>query len=170
MRRFSTIFAAALRAVGNTKYALVFLITAVLLNATLTFVLVAWFGCGITGAAWATVFPRRFPRFILHMVHKEKAFLSSCRQGKAFYDSLLLRKTIQFASLSAIHQSSLYIGKLLVQGAVNLLGTAAIAAFTATGRIEGITSAFGESGGTAISVFVAHNSGAGNKKSLRRFS
>ena len=161
---FYNLCAAALRAVGNTKYALVFLVIAVILNAALTFVLVAGFGFGIAGAAWATVFSQGLSAILcMGYIVKKLPFLVPTREDMR-YDGLLLKKTIQFASLSAMHQSSLYIGKLLVQGAVNLLGTAAIAAYTATGRIEGISLAFGESGSESISVFVAQNTGAGNRK------
>ena len=51
---FYNLCAAALRAVGNTRYALFFLMIAVAVNVGLTFVLVVLMGWGITGAAWAT--------------------------------------------------------------------------------------------------------------------
>ena len=167
---FYNLSAASLRAVGNTRYALVFLVTAVMLNAALTFVLVARFGCGIAGAAWATVFSQAFSALLcVAYIRKKLPFLVPTRKDMK-YDGALLKKTILFASLSALHQSSLYIGKLLVQGAVNLLGTAAIAAYTATGRIEGLSLAVGESGAEAVSVFVAQNTGAGNhKRALKGF-
>ena len=118
---------------------------AVILNAALTFVLVAGLACGIAGAAWATVFSQGLSAILcMGYIVKKLPFLVPTREDMR-YDGLLLKKTIQFASLSAMHQSSLYIGKLLVQGAVNLLGTAAIAAYTATGRIEGFH-CFGKAG------------------------
>ena len=86
------------------------------------------------------------------------------------YDQQLIHKTTQYAVVSALHQSSLYIGKLLVQGAVNSIGFAAISAYTATTRIEGIAQAFGDSGAEAISVFVAQNTGADkNERSINGF-
>lgn len=79
-------------------------------------------------------------------------------------DLPLLKRTASFGAVSALHQSSVYIGKLLVQGAVNSGGTDIISAYTATTRIEGFTNSFGDSGSAAISVFVAQNRGAGDKK------
>lgn len=161
---FYNLCAAALRAVGNTRYALFFLMIAVAVNVGLTFVLVVPLGRGITGAAWATVFSQGLSAVLcMAYIKKKLPFLVPTREDMR-YDGALLKKTIIFASLSAMHQSSLYIGKILVQGAVNLLGTASIAAFTATTRIEGLSLAFGESGTESISVFVAQNTGAGNKK------
>ena len=49
----------------------------------------------------------------------------------------MLRRTAAFGVVSALHQSAVYIGKLLVQGAVNAQGTDTINAFTAATRIEG---------------------------------
>ena len=80
------------------------------------------------------------------------------------YNSGLIRLTCQYSFVSALHQSSLYIGKLLVQGAVNSLGVDAISAYTATGRIEDVILAFGNSGSEATSIFIAQNTGAKNQK------
>lgn len=167
---FYNLCAAALRAVGNTRYALFFLMIAVAVNVGLTFVLVVPLGWGVTGAAWATVFSQGLSAVLcMAYIKKKLPFLVPTREDMR-YDGALLKKTITFASLSAMHQSSLYIGKTLVQGAVNLLGTASIAAYTATARIEGVSLAFGESGSESISVFVAQNTGAGNtKRALKGF-
>ncbi len=70
-------------------------------------------------------------------------------------DRALLRQTAQFSFVTALHQSSLYIGKLLVQGAVNTGGTEMISAYTAMTRIEGFANSFGDSGSAATSVLVA---------------
>ena len=70
--------------------------------------------------------------------------------------------------VSALHQSAVYIGKLLVQGAVNAQGLAAINGFTAATRIEGFANSFGDSGAEAISVFIAQNTGAGQKERVRQ--
>ena len=73
-----------------------------------------------------------------------------------------MKQTAHFSFVTALHQSSLYIGKIIVQGAVNLLGTPGIAAYTATMRVEGFANSFGTSMGSALSVFVSQNHGAGN--------
>ena len=72
-----------------------------------------------------------------------------------------------FSFVTALHQSSLYIGKLLVQGAVNTGGTDMISAYTATTRIEGFANSFGDSGSAATSVLVAQNRGAGKEERVK---
>ena len=100
------------------------------------------------------VFSGTFSPALYAYIRKKTTVSCADTRGHAVRWSAV-EKTIIFASLSAMHQSSLYIGKILVQGAVNLLGTASIAAYTATTRIEGLSLAFGESGSESISVFIA---------------
>lgn len=47
---------------------------------------------------------------------------------------------------------------------MNTAGTEIISAYTVTMRIEGFANSFGDSGSTAISVFVAQNRGAGKMR------
>ena len=89
------------------------------------------------------------------------------RRADMVYDGPLLRRTAHFSLVSALHMCSLYIGKLLVQGTVNSLGTGAISAYTAATRIEGFANSFGDSGHTAVSVFIGQNTGAGDQKRVR---
>ena len=79
----------------------------------------------------------------------------------------LFRQSVQYGSVSALQESSLYCGKLLVQSAVNAMGPAAITAFTAASCIENLFLAFGNSGADALSVFVAQNQGARQPEQVR---
>lgn len=159
--------ASVLRAIGNTKYALLFLLISIGTNVLLDLILVAGFRLGIAGAAWATVISQLLSAFLcLCYIKKSLPFLLFQKED-LYPDPDLLRQTICFAAASALHQSSLYIGKLFIQGAVNTLGTESISAYTAAGRIEGLANAFGDSGAESISLFTAQNTGAGNKKRTR---
>lgn len=160
--------AAILRSVGDTKSALIFLIAAVLCNAALTLILIAFLGLGISGAGWATVFSQLLSvALCLRYIRRKMPFLVVGRADMQ-YDGALLRRMMQYASISALHQSSLYIGKIFVQGAVNSLGTTSIAAYTAAERIESITNAIGSSGAEALSIYSAHKTGAGDPMLARR--
>lgn len=74
-----------------------------------------------------------------------------------------LVSTLKFGLVTSLHQCSLYLGKMFVQGAVNTAGTEVIAAYTAGTRIEGFANSFGSSGSTATSILTAQNYGAGKK-------
>lgn len=156
-----------LRSIGNTGAALLFLMSSMLANLILDLVFVVGFHWGIAGAAWATVLAqamaaascrlylrKRFPQLIFHAEDMR-------------FDFRLLRRILHFSFVSALHMCSLYIGKLLVQGTVNGLGTGAITAYTAATRIEGFANSFGDSGAAAMAVFIGQNTGAGNPRRCR---
>ena len=158
---------AVLRAVGNTRSALFFLMVSMAGNLALDLLFIAVLDWGVAGAAWATVIAQgaaallclgylalRFPQLMFH-------------RADMVYDGALLRRTARFGLVSALHMASVYIGKLLVQRTVNGLGTPAISAFTAATRVEGFANSFGNSGCAAVSVFVGQNTGAKDLKRVR---
>lgn len=156
-----------LRAVGSTRTALYFLALSMGVNLALDLTFVAGLSMGTAGAALATVLAQalaaglcaaylrlRFPQL---MFHREDMVM----------DLPLLRRTARFSFVTALHMCSLYIGKLLVQGAVNSLGEEAIVAFTAATRVEGFANSFGDSGSAAVAVFTGQNTGAGEDGRIR---
>lgn len=164
---FYNLFSNVLRAVGNTKASLYFLCISVVLNCLLDYLFVAVLPMGIAGAALATVLAQLVSAVccLLYIRHGFRFMLCTARD--AGWHRTLIRRTLSFGVASALHQSSLYIGKLLVQGAVNTLGTAGIAAYTATSRIEGVANSFGSSAGQAMSVFLSQNYSAGQSERIR---
>lgn len=154
-----------LRAVGNTRAALGFLALSMGANLILDLALVP--SMGTAGAALATVLAQalaavlcvaylrlRFPALMFH-------------RADMVMDLPLLKRTARFSFVTALHMCNLYIGKLLVQGAVNSLGEEAIVAFTAATRIEGFANSFGDSGAAAVAVFTGQNTGAGEDGRVR---
>lgn len=156
---FYNLFAAILRAVGNTVAALAILFVSMALNVGLDFWFVAELTWGIRGAAWATVLAQALSALLCFFYVRRMLPELLFRREDAVLDRELLKKSLTFGLFSALHNSSLYIGKLLIQGAVNAMGTGMIAAYTATTRVEGFANSFGDSGGTAISIFIAQNIG-----------
>lgn len=159
---------AVLRAVGNTQSALLFLSVSMAANLGADLLLIGFFHRGVAGAAWATVaaqalsatlcwryLVKRFPALVFH-------------REDMIYDGALLRRMACFSFGAALQMCGLYVGKLLVQGTVNSLGTAAITAYTAATRIEGFANSFGDSGCAAMSVFIGQNTGAGDFQRIRK--
>ena len=142
---------AVLRAAGDTKAALLFLAIAVCSNLALDLLFVAVLGTGIPGAAWATILSQGISVVLCLLYIKCKApGLMFCREDAAV-DPSLLKRTWAYCSVTAIHQSSVY-----------------IAAYTAAGRIEGCANSFGDSGSASVSVFIAQNIGNRDKGRARK--
>ena len=159
---------AALRAAGNTLAALLPLVAATLLNIGLDLFFVGSCQMGIAGAAVATVLSQGVAALLALSYLKWKLPQLLFGREDMKMDVAMLRRTASFGVVSALHQSAVYIGKLLVQGAVNSMGHQAINAYTATTRIEGFANSFGDSGAEAMSVFIAQNTGAGEKERVKR--
>lgn len=159
---------AVLRAAGDTKTPLWILVLAMVINFILDYLFVVCCSTGTGGAAAATVISQLFASAVCFGYMKLRYPCLLFGRRDMMIDRRLLLKTANLEMVSALHQSSLYIGKLFVQGAVNTAGTEVISAYTAAMRIEGFANSFGDSGSTAISVFVAQNKGAGKKKRMRQ--
>lgn len=155
---FYNLFCNILRAVGNTQAALWFLLLSVCVNGALDYVLVQVMG--IAGTAWATVAAQLLSALCCWEYLRRRYPDLLCTRADAGWHRTLVRDTLRFGITSALHQSSLYIGKLLVQGSVNLLGTSGVAAYTAAARMEGFANSFGDSGSQATAVFLSQNDGA----------
>lgn len=161
------LYASVLRSAGDVKAALFILAAAVCTNLGLDLWFVAGLHLGIQGAAVATALTQMVSAvlcigyiFIAHrdfLFHREDC----CFRRNEF------QTTFHFAAVTALHQSGLYIGKMLVQGAVNTAGTDVISAYTAATRIEGFANSFGDSGSAATSIVTAQNFGAGKEERVR---
>lgn len=163
--------AAVLRAIGNTRIALVFLFISLGYNLAAAYVLVTKADLGLAGTAVATATAQLLSALLcLIYIAKKVPFLRISRRDMRF-DRGLIGQTVSYSAVSALHQSSLYLGKLMVQGAVNGIdptSNAAIAAFAAATRVENFVQAFGSSGAETIAIFVAQNQGAGQYRRARR--
>ena len=159
---------AVLRAMGNTRAALVFLMLSMISNLGLDFLFIACFHQGTAGAAWATVFSQALAAFLCVTYLTVRFPMLLFHKSDMRMDLPLLKRTAHFSLVTALQMCSLYIGKLLVQGTVNSLGTDAISAFTAATRIEGFANSFGDSGATAVSVFIGQNTGAQKPERIRQ--
>ena len=165
------ILASMLRAVGNTRSALYFLLISLGYNIVAAWILVAVMDMGILGTAIATCSAQMVSSLMCFIyIMKKQPFLMPRRMDMKM-DGTMLKNACSFGIVAAMHQSSLYLGKLMVQSAVNMLGTAAISAFTAATRVENIAQAFGSSGSETMSIFIAQNRGANKpKRALKGFA
>ena len=135
--------------------------------------LVAVLRLGVMGAALATASAQLLSCLLcLLYIKKRRPFLIITRQDMRM-ERELIGRTVSYAAVAALQQSSLYLGKLMIQGAVNgisLINTAPISAFTAGCRVENFFQAFGLSGCEAMAIFIAQNRGARQpRRALRGF-
>ena len=162
------LFSAILRGIGDTRASTFFLFVGIVVNAVLDYLFVGPMQLGVAGAAWATVISQVVSAVLSLVYILKRDHDLMCTRSDFKYERGMVHDTLVFGFSSALHQSSLYLGKIFVQGAVNLLGTPGIAAYTATMRIEGFANSFGTSYGAAVSVFISQNYGAKRIDRVRR--
>ena len=156
--------AAVLRAVGDTQAALYFLLISLGYNLSAAWLLVAVLDLGILGTALATASAQLLSSLLCFLYSRKKRPFLTVRRADMRMDRRLLGLTGSFAAVAALQQSSLYLGKLIIQGAVNGISTvssAPISAFAAATRVENFIQAFGMSGCEAAAIFIAQNRGQG---------
>ena len=164
---FYNLLSSLLRSVGNTRSSTVFLLISAVMNTLLDLLFVGPLKMGIAGAAYATVASQLFAAVCCAVYIRRRYPELVCRREDMGFSRELLRSTLSLGMVSALHQSTLYIGKVFVQGAVNLMGSAGIAAYTAATRVEGFANSFGASGAQAESVFISQNYGAKQPERVR---
>lgn len=163
--------ASALRAVGDSKSPLIFLGMSVTLNIGLDLLLISVFHMGVEGAALATVISQALSGIGCFLFIQRRSRLLRLRRKERWVDAKLLIKTAKYACVCSVQQAVLYVGRLLVQGAVNPLGLADVAAYSTTTKIDSLALAPGDSLAIAQTTFTSQNMGAGNgdrsRKALR---
>ena len=123
---------------------------------------------GSRGAALATALTQVFSAVIcylyLYLAHRETIL----HRTDIHRNLAHMRNALKFGLISSLHQCSLYLGKMFVQGAVNTGGTEVIAAYTAATRIEGFANSIVNSGSASTSILTAQNYGAGDQERVEK--
>lgn len=151
---------ASLRAVGDSRRPLYFLIVACMVNIVLDVILVVGCEFGVAGAAWATTISQAVSA-VLVMLTLARSHDSYQLKVKQIRIHTRLMKGILRIGLPAGLQSVMYSSSnVIIQSSMNAFGTDVLAAWTAYGKLDGlfwmIVSAFGVS----ITTFVGQNFGA----------
>lgn len=157
-----------LRSMGNTVAALVFLGISSVVNIVLDLLFVAVFHMGVSGAALATVISQGVSAVMITLYFFRRA-KEYCPSKKEMYlDGQIMRPIVSNSFLTAIQQSIMNFGILMVQGLVNSFGYEASAAFAAVVKIDAFAYMPAQDFGNAFATFVAQNFGAGKEERIRK--
>lgn len=154
-------YSSALRAIGDSFTPLIFLVISCLTNGALCIFFVAVLNMGIIGSAIATVLAQALAAFFCMGYVYFKVPLLRLGLSDLIIDRSLMKKTFQFGWITALQQTSLYLGLLLIQGAVNPWGINSIAAYNVATRIDSFVLAPGDSLSNSVATFAAQNNGKG---------
>lgn len=158
---------AILRAIGDSKTPLIFLAIASVINVILDLLFVVGFKMGVEGVAYATVIAQAISAglCLVYMIKK--------------YSILRIRKEdLEFSGNSAVNLMKIgipmslqfsitAIGVMIIQAALNVLGSLYIAAFTAASKAQQIVTQPFASLGATMATYVGQNTGAGKIERIK---
>lgn len=165
---FYNLGSSVLRAIGDSRTPLVFLIVATVLNVGLDFLFIVAFKMGVAGAGWATVLSQgvsaigcfaflfaRFKRFRI--------------RGKHFANPLMFYWQHMAIGLPMALQFSITsIGMMVQQTALNKLGSVAVTAYTAASKIDNLATQSLYALGSTVATYCGQNYGAGQFSNIRK--
>ena len=151
---------AILRALGDSKTPLIFLVVASVINVILDLIFVLKFGLGAVGAAYATVISQAVAALgcVTFSALKNPYFKLRKRHWKVSWP--IITKCIQVGFPVAVQHMMISLSLVALQSVVNGFGKEAVAAFTATSRVEQLIQQPFNSLGAAMSTFAGQNMGA----------
>lgn len=151
---------ATMRALGDTKRPLYYLILSSLLNIFLDVLFVGYFKLGVWSAAFATVISQLFSA-VLCLIHLcKKGHIYSLSMRKLNLDGKLLGEMFRFGFPAAVQNSVIGFANVIVQSQINSFGAVATAGFGIHVKVEGFAFLPIDSFIMALSTFVSQNLGA----------
>ncbi len=156
-----------LRALGDSKTPLVFLVISSALNIVFDLLFIISFHMGVAGAAWATVLSQLISGLLcLIFIAKKFPALHVAKENIPIrWDHV---KNLLYVGVPMGLQFSITaVGCAILQAATNTLGSNAVAAITAADRSKGIFQCVLEAPGLTMATFCAQNLGAGKMDRIR---
>ena len=156
-----------LRALGDSRMPLIFLVFSSLLNIILDYVFIVPCAMGVGGAAFATVLSQLLSGVLCVVFAFRKYDLLHLGKNdwKIRPDYILSNLRIGF--VMGFQMSVMCIGQIVMQSCVNKLGTEAIAGYTAASKVDQLSVLVNNAFMSAIASYVAQNYGAGDMKRIR---
>ena len=159
--------AGILRASGDSQRPFYYLFACCICNIVMDYVLVKICGMGVAGAAWATAGSQIIScvLVLLRLTRADEAYrLKRCNVR---FEKSILRRMLKIGVPSGLQQTMFGFSNAVIQTGVNSLGTTVVAAWSLTGKIDGVYWAIISAAGVSVMNFVGQNYGAGRMDRVR---
>ena len=169
---FYNLLASLIRALGDSKTPLYFLIIASIVNIFLALFFIKYLHLGVAGSAVAVILSQAIS-VLLCLIYVKKKFTILClkkQDWKIKFDTNFKNSALEHLKVGipmSLQFSIIGIGIIVIQSVCNTFGSDVIAAVTAALRIEQIATLPMLSFGVALSSFVAQNFGAKKFRRIR---
>ena len=156
-----------LRALGDSKTPLYFLILSSVCNVLLDLLFVIAFGWGVFGVAFATIISQALSAVVslIYSFKKIPYFRLTKEQMKPNFS--IIKTSYRLGVPIALQSSMIAVSCVVLQSVVNRFGSTVVSAFTITNRIEQLINQPYNSLGTALTTYAGQNIGAGDTKRVK---
>ena len=160
--------AGILRAVGDSRRPLYFLIASCFTNIILDVLLVAVLRMGVAGAALATITSQLLSAVLVVLALMKTDDMYKLEWKKVRIDQRMLQRIVRIG-IPAGMQSVMYnISNVIIQAGVNTLGTDNVTAWATYGKVDGLYWMMINALGISATTFVGQNFGAGRLDRVRK--
>ncbi len=159
--------ASTLRALGDSKTPLKYLLIASCLNVVFDMLFIVKFHLGVSGAALATILSQLISG-ILCLIYVMKMPILGYNKGEKVLDKTIMKNVLSIGLPMAFQFSITAIGTMILQAAVNSLGTEYVGAMSAGGKIQNLIAQPMETIGVTMATFGGQNLGAGKNERIHK--
>jgi putative MATE family efflux protein len=157
-----------LRAMGDSRRPMIFLIVCCAVNIAADLLLVWGLDLGVAGAAIATVAAQAISAVLVLFTLLRQKDEARLELKKIRFHGRLLGSILRIGIPAGIQLMMFDFSNLIVQSSINSFGEAAVAAWVAFGKADGITWMISGAFGVSVTTFVGQNFGAQKYDRMRR--
>ncbi|MGF6991544.1 putative MATE family efflux protein [Lachnospiraceae bacterium PM6-15] len=162
------LFSNVIRALGDSKTPLYFLIFACILNIGLDFLFILFFHMGVAGAGFATIISQALSALLCLQYIKKKLPILKLTREDFRITGWDVKQHARVAFPMGFQMSIIAIGAVLLQFVLNGLGATAVAGFTAAQKVDQVATLPMNSFGATMSTYAAQNYGAGKIDRIKK--
>lgn len=158
---FYNMLSSILRALGDSKTPLYFLIIASILNIILDIVFIVNFHMGVAGAAYATIISQSISAILCAIYIVKRFPILKLKKKHWKIRKSYVEKQLRIGVPMALQFSITAAGAMVLQGALNNFGSKIIASYTAASKVQQLVMQPSITFGMAMATYAGQNLGAG---------
>ena len=151
--------ASILRAIGNSVVPLVLLVISSVVNIVLDYVLIVYGHMGVAGAAYATIISQAVSGILCFIYIVKKVPLLHINKYHLKLEGDRVKKQMSVGIPMALQFSITAVGTILVQTALNLLGSTVVASYSVSCKVEQLVTQPFMAMGSTMATYCAQNRG-----------
>lgn len=162
------VLAGMLRAIGNSRAPLYFLVVSSVINIVLDIVFIAELDMGVVGAALATNIAQLVSGLLCLWYIVKKVPVLRCGRKYLRLHKDCYKKQLRLGIPMALQFSITAVGTVVTQTALNTLGSVYVGSYVVAGKIEQVLNQFYDAMGATMATYSAQNWGIHNQERLRK--